>query len=196
MRCTWVNTAFPAYVKYHDEEWGVPVHNDTLHFELLTLEGAQAGLRWLTILQKRTGYRHAFAHFSVGKVATFKKGTLEKLYEDTRIVRNRLKIQATVNNAKHFLKIQEECGSFDHYIWRFVDGQPIINHWKHINAVPASTKLSDQISKDLKQRGFKFVGSTIIYAYLQAVGLVNDHTVDCFRHKELLRRCVTKQKNE
>lgn len=184
-RCDWVKP--PAfYVQYHDEEWGVPVHDDQLHFELLTLESAQAGLSWLTVLSKRGGYRQAFAGFDVAQIAAFDKAKREALYQDPGIIRNRNKIQATVNNAQQFLKIQADLGSFDRYIWDFVDGQPIINHWHSYQEVPGHTKLSDQISKDLKQRGFRFIGSTIIYAYLQAAGLVNDHVVGCFRYKALI----------
>ncbi|XWN35141.1 MAG: DNA-3-methyladenine glycosylase I [Roseivirga sp.] len=184
-RCAWANVAHQDYVQYHDKEWGVPVHDDTLHFELLTLEGAQAGLSWLTILRKRSGYRQAFAQFDAAKVAAFEPLQIQELCADASIVRNRLKIEATVRNAQSFLAIQAAFGSFDQYIWRFVGGKPLLNHWQHAEEVPAHTPLSDQISKDLKKRGFKFVGSTIIYAYLQSAGLVNDHTVDCFRYRAL-----------
>ena len=184
-RCAWISGAPADYVRYHDEEWGVPVHNDTLHFELLTLEGAQAGLSWLTVLRKRAGYRQAFAHFDVAKIATFDPTTCQQLYSDAQIIRNQLKIQATVHNARCFLEIQASFGSFDQYIWHFVAGQPKLNHWQHSQEVPANTQLSDQISKDLKKKGFKFLGSTIVYAYMQAAGLVNDHTVACFRHQEI-----------
>ncbi|MEM9417092.1 MAG: DNA-3-methyladenine glycosylase I [Bacteroidota bacterium] len=184
-RCAWTKRAPEDYIRYHDEEWGVPVHDDTVHFELLTLEGAQAGLSWLTVLRKRAGYRQAFGQFDVEKIAAFDTTTCQQLYSDVRIIRNRLKIQATVNNAQCFLEIQAAFGSFDQYIWNFVDGQPQINHWKHPQEVPTHTQLSDQLSKNLKKQGFKFVGSKIVYAYMQAAGLVNDHTVDCFRHQEL-----------
>ncbi|MEL6606833.1 MAG: DNA-3-methyladenine glycosylase I [Bacteroidota bacterium] len=182
-RCAWAQGAPEDYMHYHDEEWGVPVHDDKTHFEFLTLEGAQAGLSWLTVLRKRKGYRQAFAQFDIEKIAAFTPQTCQRLYSDTRIVRNRLKIQATVRNAQCFLEIQAACGSFDQYIWSFTDGQPRVNQWRHSREVPANTPLSDQISKDLKRRGFQFIGSTIIYAYMQAVGLVNDHTVNCFRHQ-------------
>lgn len=183
-RCAWAQGTPEDYIQYHDKEWGVPVHDDKKHFEFLTLEGAQAGLSWLTILRKREGYRQAFAQFDVEKIAAFTSKTCRRLYSDIRIVRNQLKIQAAVHNARRFLELQATLGSFDRYIWDFVDGQPQINHWKHRREVPANTTLSDKISKDLKKRGFKFVGSTIIYAYMQAVGLVNDHTTDCFRYQE------------
>lgn len=184
-RCDWA--ARPDfYIQYHDEEWGVPVHDDRLHFELLTLEGAQAGLRWLTVLGKRAGYRQAFAGFDVAKIATFDRARLDALCQDPGIVRSRRKIQATINNAQQFLEIQAESGSFDDYIWNFVDGQPIVNHWHSYQAAPGHTKLSDQITKDLKERRFQFIGSTTIYAYLQAAGLVNDHIVTCFRYRELI----------
>lgn len=181
-RCSWAQGAPEDYIQYHDEEWGVPVHDDRKHFEFLTLEGAQAGLSWLTVLRKRTGYQQAFSQFDVEKIAAYTPQEYQQLYNDTHIIRNRLKIQATVHNAQRFLEVQATFGSFDQYIWDFVDGQPQVNHWKHAQEVPANTSLSDQISKDLKKRGFKFIGSTIMYAYMQAVGLVNDHTVDCFRH--------------
>lgn len=184
-RCDWVKP--PAfYIQYHDEEWGVPVRDDRLHFELLTLESAQAGLSWLTVLSKRAGYRQAFARFDVAKVANFDKAKLEALYQDPGIIRSKSKIRATINNAQQFLKIQAELGSFNDYIWNFVEGQSIINHWHSYQEAPGHTKLSDQISKDLKQRGFQFIGSTTIYAYLQAAGLVNDHIVTCFRYRELI----------
>ena len=185
-RCAWASRGPADYLQYHDEEWSVPIHNDRQHFELLTLEGAQAGLSWLTVLRRRSGYRQAWARFDVAKIAAFDKATRERLYRDMRIIRNRLKIDATVNNAQCFLEVQAAFGSFDQYIWGFVDGQPLINHWQHAQEVPAHTPLSDQVSKDLQQRGFRFIGSTIIYAYLQAAGLVNDHTVDCFRHQALV----------
>lgn len=179
-RCVWAQGAPEDYTRYHDEEWGVPVHDDKTHFEFLTLEGAQAGLSWLTVLRKRAGYRQAFAQFDVAKIAAFTPQTYQQLYDDGRIIRNRLKIQATINNAQRFLDIQTAFGSFDQYIWHFVDGQPQNNHWKDPQEVPANTPISDKISKDLKKRGFQFIGSTIIYAYMQAVGLVNDHTTNCF----------------
>ncbi|HMQ00967.1 MAG TPA: DNA-3-methyladenine glycosylase I [Cyclobacteriaceae bacterium] len=184
IRCEWC-LGFDGYIKYHDEEWGVPVHDDNTHFEFLILEGAQAGLSWSTILKKRAGYRKAFADFDPVKVARFSKSKLEKLLQDPSIVRNRLKVYAAVNNARCFLEVQKEFGSFDHYIWSFVNHKPIVNHWKSLKEVPATTKESDALSKDLIKRGFKFVGSTVIYAHMQACGLVNDHLLSCFRHKEV-----------
>jgi DNA-3-methyladenine glycosylase I len=179
-RCPWAGSD-PIYHHYHDTEWGVPSHDDRHLFEMLILEGAQAGLSWLTILKKRAGYRKAFADFDVVKVSKYNARKIESLMRDEGIVRNRLKIMSTVQNAKMFMKVQKEFGSFDKYLWQFVNGKPIVNHWKTMKDFPAKTELSDRISKDLLKRGFKFVGSTICYAYMQAVGLVNDHTVDCFR---------------
>lgn len=184
-RCVWANKTFEDYIRYHDEEWGVPIHDDTAHFELLTLEGAQAGLSWLTVLRKREGYRQAFSQFAVEKIAAFDASRCQQLYNDARIIRNQLKIQATVHNARCFLEIQATFGSFDQYIWGFVDGKPKQNYWQHHQEVPDHTPLSDQISKDLKKKGFKFAGNKIIYAYMQAAGLVNDHIADCFRHQEV-----------
>ncbi|SDU03404.1 DNA-3-methyladenine glycosylase I [Desulfobacula phenolica] len=184
-RCEWV-TSDPVYIKYHDEEWGVPVHDDKKLFEFIILESSQAGLSWLTILKKRQGYRKAFADFDVEKVARFTPEKIKFLLSDPGIIRNRLKVNAAVTNARAFIKIQEEFGSFDTYSWRFVDNKPKTNHFKTPDQVPANTKQSDAFSKDLKQRGFKFVGSTIIYAHMQAVGMVNDHLVSCFRHKEVM----------
>ncbi len=181
-RCGWC-LSDPLYIKYHDEEWGVPVHDDQKHFEFLILEGAQAGLSWLTILKRREGYRKAFCHFDVNKVARLKQKDIEKLIKNEQIIRNRLKIESTVSNAKAFLEVQEEFGSFDQYCWSFVDGKPIINKRKSLKDIPPTSKESDAWSKDLKQRGFKFVGSTIIYAHMQAVGMVNDHLISCFRYK-------------
>ncbi len=181
VRCPWC-ISFDQYIEYHDQEWGVPVHDDKIHFEFLILEGAQAGLSWSTILKKREGYRKAFADFDPEKVARFTEKRLEKILLDPSIVRNRLKVYAAVTNAKHFLTIQKEFGSFDAYIWQFVNNTPIVNRWKTMKEVPASTKESDALSKDLKKRGFKFVGSTVIYAHMQACGLVNDHLVDCWRY--------------
>ncbi|EMY60865.1 DNA-3-methyladenine glycosylase I [Leptospira terpstrae] len=183
-RCSWC-LKFDDYVKYHDEEWGVPVHNDQIHFEFLILEGAQAGLSWSTILKKREGYRKVFANFDPTKVSKFTDKKLEKILLDPSIVRNRLKVFAAVNNAKRFLEIQKEFGSFDNYIWSFVDNKPIQNKRKSLKDVPATTKESDALSKDLIKRGFKFVGSTVIYAHMQACGLVNDHVESCFRYQEL-----------
>jgi DNA-3-methyladenine glycosylase I len=185
IRCAWC-LGFDQYVRYHDEEWGVPVHDDRTHFEFLILEGAQAGLSWSMILKKREGYRKAFADFDPAKVARFTEARLEKILLDPGIVRNRLKVYAAVNNAKQFLKIQKEFGSFDRYIWQFVGGTPIVNKRKSLKEVPATTPESDALSKDLIKRGFKFVGSTVIYAHMQACGLVNDHVEDCFRYKETI----------
>lgn len=180
-RCAWVSTN-PLYEKYHDEEWGVPVHDDRKHFEFLILESAQAGLSWLTVLKKREGYRKLFADFDPVKVARFTPKKIEALMLDAAIVRNRAKIEAAVNNAKCFLKVQKEFGSFDNYCWRFVGGKPLKNAWTSITQVQPTTKESDLFSKDLKARGFKFLGSTVIYAHMQATGMVNDHTTDCFRY--------------
>ena len=184
-RCQWVENSFPEYIKYHDEEWGIPVHDDRTHFEFLILEGAQAGLSWSTILKRREGYLKAFANFEVEKVARYDQNNINQLLQDPGIIRNKLKVNATVTNAQSFIKVQQEIGSFDEYIWSFVSGKPIVNHLTSMGEIPATTSESDLLSKDLKKRGFKFVGSTIIYAYMQAVGLVNDHTIDCFRYKEL-----------
>lgn len=183
-RCAWVGDN-PLYHAYHDEEWGVPVHNDQLLFEFLTLEGAQAGLSWITILRKRESYRQAFAGFDPELVARFDESKVAELLANPGIVRNRLKVESTITNARAFLKIQEEFGSFDAYQWGFVDGRPIINSWRSVTEVPPSTKESDAFSRDLKKRGFRFIGSTICYAHMQAVGMVNDHTTDCFRWQEL-----------
>jgi DNA-3-methyladenine glycosylase I len=186
-RCGWVTGADPLMVEYHDREWGVPVHDDRKHFEFLVLEGAQAGLSWSTILKRREGYRLAFADFDPQKVARFTDRKIEELLTDASIVRNRQKIEATVRNARQFLKVQEEFGSFDAYCWRFVGGRPIQNRRKTTKDVPATSPESDAFSKDLKSRGFSFVGSTIIYAHMQAVGMVNDHLVDCYRYSEVQR---------
>jgi DNA-3-methyladenine glycosylase I len=184
-RCAWVNTSDPLMLQYHDLEWGVPVHDDRKHFEFLVLEAAQAGLSWSIVLNKREGYRRAFSDFDPAKVARYTGRRIQKLTLDTGIIRNRMKIQATIRNAQAFLGIQEEFGSFDAYCWRFVDGRPKLNRWKAMREIPATSRESDAFSKDLKQRGFAFVGSTIVYAHMQAVGMVNDHLVDCFRHREL-----------
>jgi len=186
-RCPWC-LRFDQYIQYHDEEWGIPVHDDRVHFEFLILEGAQAGLSWATILKKREGYRKNFVDFDPEKVARFTEKKIEKILLDPSIVRNKLKVHATVNNAKRFLEVQKEFGSFDKYIWQFFNNKPIINNWKSLNQVPATTKESDALSKDLIVRGFKFVGSTVIYAHMQACGLVNDHLVDCFRYKSLAKQ--------
>ncbi|MDX1642368.1 MAG: DNA-3-methyladenine glycosylase I [Balneolaceae bacterium] len=184
-RCEWAEGQFEDYVKYHDEEWGVPVHDDRTHFEFLILEGAQAGLSWATVLKRREGYREAFANFDPEKVAAFDEGKIEELLQNEGIIRNKLKVRSAVTNAQKFLEICEEFGSFDEYIWRFVDGKPIVNEWENLDEIPANTKESDALSSDLKKRGFKFVGTTIMYAHMQACGLVNDHTTDCFRYREL-----------
>jgi DNA-3-methyladenine glycosylase I len=183
-RCGWCGTD-PLYVHYHDDEWGVPVHDDRTHFEFLILEGAQAGLSWSTILKKRENYREAFAGFDPERVARFGKREIERLVKNPGIVRNRLKVESAAKNARAFLAVQEEFGSFDRYVWRFAGGRPIQNRWSHVREVPATSAESDALSKDLKKRGFTFVGSTIMYAHMQAVGMVNDHVVDCFRHREL-----------
>ena len=182
-RCPW--SQGELYDRYHDVEWGVPVHDDRVLFEFLILEGAQAGLSWSTILKKRDSYREAFAEFDPAIVAKFNKQKQEKLLANPGIVRNRLKVESSVQNAKSFLAVQDEFGTFDEYIWRFVDSQQKQNAWRSLREVPASTAESDAMSKDLKRRGFRFVGSTICYAFMQAVGMVNDHLVDCFRHREL-----------
>jgi DNA-3-methyladenine glycosylase I len=172
-----------AYVRYHDDEWGVPVHDDCKQFEFLILEGAQAGLSWSTILNKRAGYREAFADFDVERVARFDRRKVERLMQFPGIVRNRLKIEAAVGNARAVLRLQDELGSLDRYLWSFVGGKPIVNRWQDMKQVPATSAESDALSKDLKKRGFKFVGSTIVYAHMQATGMVNDHLVGCFRHR-------------
>ena len=186
-RCEWAGGDDSLMLQYHDCEWGVPVHDDRKHFEFLVLEGAQAGLSWETVLNKRDAYRRAFSEFDPEKVARYTQKRIQKLISDPGIIRNRLKIEAAVRNAKAFLKIQKEFGSFDAYCWRFVDGHPKRNAWKRRREVPALTVESDAFSKDLKQRGFSFVGSTIIYAHMQAVGMVNDHLVRCFRYPEVMR---------
>lgn len=184
-RCPWVDLSKPDYVAYHDQEWGVPLHDDRRLFEFLILEGAQAGLSWYTILRKRENYRRAFADFDPAKVARFTEARIDKLLEDPGIVRNRLKVTSTVTNARSFLAVQRDFGSFDGYLWAFVEGRPLTSRLKKMSDYPASTALSDTISKDLKKRGFRFVGSTIVYAFLQATGVVNDHSVDCFRRRQL-----------
>lgn len=179
-RCPWLDTSKPDYVAYHDTEWGVPEHDDQKLFELLTLEGAQAGLSWYTVLKKRDNYRQAFDQFNPLKVAAYDQQKVEELVQNPGIIRHRGKIEATINNARRFLEVQREFGSFAAYQWRFVDNQPLINQPATIKDFPAKTAISDAFSKDLKKRGFKFVGSTIIYAYMQACGMVNDHSQDCF----------------
>ena len=183
-RCAWCGED-PLYVAYHDQEWGVPVFDDRTLFEFLVLEGAQAGLSWSTILKKREGYRAAFAAFDPNVVAGYDQNNIDSLLEDPGIVRNRLKVASAVTNARAFLAVQEERGSFAEYIWSFVDGQPIQNSWQKLAEIPATTPLAETISKDLKRRGFRFVGPTIVYAHMQATGMVNDHLVDCFRHAEV-----------
>ena len=182
-RCTWART--PLSIAYHDTEWGVPVHDDAILFEFITLEGAQAGLSWETILKKRDAYRSAFVGFDPARVARFTPARIERLLRNPGIVRNRLKIESTVRNSRAFLAVQREFGSFDAYVWRFVGGAPLVNHWRSLRQVPARTPESDALSRDLLDRGFKFVGSTICYAFMQAVGMVNDHTIDCFRYRHV-----------
>ena len=181
-RCTWPKNELA--IRYHDEEWGLPLHDDQRLFEFLVLEGAQAGLSWDTILRKRENYRKAFDGFDVEKVARYTDKRIEKLLQNEGIIRNRLKVSSAVTNAKAFLAVRHEFGSFDKYIWSFVDGKPIVNKWKDTSQIPAKTEVSDAVSKDLKKRGFNFVGSTIMYAHMQATGMVNDHLVSCFRYKE------------
>jgi len=186
-RCPW-STTDPLYIAYHDTEWGVPVHDDRTLFEFLILEGAQAGLSWITILRKRENYRKAFDRFDPVKIADYDAKKIKSLLADAGIVRNRLKIAASIQNAKSFLSVKKEFGSFDSYIWQFVEGKPKINSWKTLKEIPPKTIESDAMSKDLKKRGFKFVGSTICYAFMQATGMVNDHTTTCYRHGELKRK--------
>ena len=185
-RCAWTGTA-ENMIAYHDDEWGLPVHDDRVHFEFLVLEGAQAGLSWSTILNKRDGYRRLFADFDPAEVARFTPEQIDELLTDPGIVRNRAKVEAAVGNAKAFLEVQAAAGSFDDYLWAFVDGKPVVNRWTTMSQIPAETPLSSAVSKDLKSRGFRFVGPTIVYAHLQAVGVVNDHVVDCFRWAEVQR---------
>ncbi|MFT5090701.1 MAG: DNA-3-methyladenine glycosylase I [Candidatus Latescibacterota bacterium] len=184
--CPWVDLDKADYIAYHDEEWGVPVHDDQQLFEFLTLESAQAGLSWYTVLRKRAHYRKVFAQFDPKKVARFTEKKIAELLQDPGIIRNRLKVNAAVSNARLFLDLQEEFGSFDAYIWRFVDGEPIVNELRDLADYPATSPESDALSKDLKQRGFKFVGPTIIYAHMQATGMVNDHALDCFRREQII----------
>jgi DNA-3-methyladenine glycosylase I len=183
-RCGWAST-LPEMEAYHDREWGVPVHDDRRHFEFLVLEGAQAGLSWATILRKREGYRQAFAAFDPERVARLTPRDVQRLMADAGIVRNRLKIESAVSNARAFLAVQAERGGFDRYLWSFVDGRPLVNRRRSLSQIPPRTALSDRISRDLQSRGFRFVGSTIVYAHLQAVGVVNDHLVTCFRHEQV-----------
>ena len=184
IRCPWSQGVSDEYERYHDHEWGVPVRDDIKHFEFLILEGAQAGLSWSTVLHKRPAYRKAYAGFDPEKVARFNRLSVERLLNDAGIIRNRSKIECSISNARCFVEVQSEFGSFDDYIWAFVDGKPIVNRWKRDRQVPATSAESDALSKDLKARGFKFVGSTIIYAHMQAIGLVNDHLVGCFRYEQ------------
>jgi DNA-3-methyladenine glycosylase I len=186
-RCSWARLTNPLYVRYHDEEWGVPSHDDRHLFEMLILEGAQAGLSWETILNKRAAYRRAFERFDPRHVARWSRADIARRLRDPGIVRNRLKVESSVSNARAFLELQEEFGSFDAWLWGFVDGKPIRNSWRRLSAIPARTPLSDTLSRELKKRGFRFVGSTIVYAYMQAVGLVNDHAVGCFRRAQVGR---------
>jgi DNA-3-methyladenine glycosylase I len=189
-RCTWART--PLSIAYHDTEWGVPVHDDAILFEFLTLEGAQAGLSWETILNKRDAYRSAFVGFDPARVARFTPAQVERLFRNPGIVRNRLKINSTVGNARAFLAVQHEFGSFDAYMWGFVGGAPRVNRWRTLQQVPARTPDSDALSRDLLDRGFRFVGSTICYAFMQAVGMVNDHTIDCFRYRHVGKNRYTR----
>lgn len=184
-RCPW-GLSHPVYVDYHDLEWGVPVREDQKQFEFLVLESAQAGLSWLTILKRREGYRRLYAGFDAEKVARFDEARIATMLQDTGIIRNRLKIESSINNAQRVLEIQNQYGSFCSYFWAFVEGSPLVNHYQELSEIPATTPLSDAVAKDMKQRGFRFLGSTTLYAHMQATGLVNDHLVDCFRHKECI----------
>lgn len=184
VRCSWC-LGDKLYQRYHDKEWGTPLHNDRKLFEFLVLEGAQAGLSWITVLKKRQAYKQAFDNFDFNKVAGYDERKIKSLLNNPGIIRNELKIRSAIRNAGAFIEVRKEFGTFDKYIWQFVDGRPIQNHWKKSSEIPAKTTLSDKISRDLKQRGFNFVGATIVYAHLQATGMVNDHTTDCFRHEEI-----------
>ena len=184
-RCSWASVDGPMLLQYHDREWGVPVHHDRKHFEVLVLSGAQAGLSWSLVLKRREGYRRAFDKFDPEKVAHYSERQIQQLTSNPEIIRNRMKIEAAVRNARAFLEIQEEFRDFDSYCWRFVEGQPKLNHWKATRQIPATSHESDAFSKDLKHRGFSFVGPTVVYAYMQAIGMVNDHLVDCFRYREI-----------
>lgn len=187
IRCEW-SVSDPLYIQYHDEEWGVPLHDEQKLFEFLVLEGMQAGLSWLTILRKRENFRKAFDNFDVNKVARYNERKIAKLLDDAGIIRNRQKILATIGNARAFLEVQDEFGSFDQYIWGFVNGKPVVNQWTTLQEIPAKTPLSETISKDLLQRGFRFVGPTIVYAHMQATGMVNDHLVTCHRYRQVNRK--------
>ena len=195
-RCPWVDVTKTDYVEYHDNEWGVPVHDDRTIFEFLTLEAAQAGLSWYTVLRKREAYRAAFASFDPDKVARYGKKQIDALLKNPGIIRNRLKIAAAVNNAAEFLRVQEEFGSFDKYIWGFVDGRPIVNKLRTLKDYRATSRESDALSKDLKQRGFEFVGSTIVYAHMQATGMVNDHVAGCFRRQPIIAQFALSQSSQ
>jgi DNA-3-methyladenine glycosylase I len=186
-RCSWVNADDPLLVDYHDREWGTPVHNDRKHFEVLVLSGAQAGLNWSLVLKKREGYRRAFDKFDPEKVARYSGKQIQTLLTDPEIIRNRMKVESAMHNARALLKVREELGSFDSYCWRFVEGRPKLNRWKTTKQIPTTSPESEAFSKDLKRRGFSFVGPTVMYAYMQAAGLVNDHLVDCFRYREITR---------
>jgi DNA-3-methyladenine glycosylase I len=186
-RCSWCGED-PLYIAYHDSEWGTPLHDESKHFEFLVLETQQAGLSWRCILGKREAFRKAYSRFDPEKVARFTEAKIERLLADPSIIRNRRKIEATITNARAFLRVTEDFGSFDAYLWRFVDGRPVLNSWKALSEIPVTTTLSDTLSADLKARGFSFVGSTIVYAHMQAIGMVNDHLVDCFRWKELSKK--------
>ena len=192
MRCQWCGSD-PLYVAYHDDEWGVPVHDDRRLFEFLILEGAQAGLSWLTILKKRENYRKAFHSFDCESIARYTQSDVKRLLADSGIVRNRLKVESAIKNAQGVLDIRQKYGSLDAFLWCYVDGSPVQNAWQRMAELPARTKESDQMSKDLKKRGFNFVGSTICYAFMQAIGMVNDHTTDCFRYKEIAKHSPTRQ---
>jgi DNA-3-methyladenine glycosylase I len=186
-RCPW-SLGDEMYVKYHDEEWGTPIHDDVKQFEFLVLESAQAGLNWHTVLSKRENYRKAYKGFDPKKVAGFTEKNIEEMMNNPGIIRNRMKIEASINNAKRLLEVCKEFGSFDRYLWSFVNFKPVVGHWKSVSEIPVKTELSDRISKDMKKRGFRFLGSTIIYSHLQAVGIINDHITGCFRYKELLKK--------
>jgi len=186
-RCGWAEGTFPEYVRYHDEEWGVPARDDHRQFEFLILESAQAGLSWATILKRREGYRRAFASFDPVRVSRFRRPRIERLLENPAIIRNRAKVEAAVNNAKRFLEVQQEFGSFSAYIWGFVGGIPVVNRWRRDDEVPSTSEAAAALTRDMKVRGFRFVGNTILYAHMQATGLVNDHLVSCFRHRQVIR---------
>ena len=186
-RCSWVDATDPLFLAYHDQEWGVPAHSDHKHFEVLVLSGAQAGLNWLLVLRKRDGYREAFAQFDPEMVARFTERQIQALIANPGVIRNRLKLVGAVQNARAFLKVQDEFGKFDAYCWRFVGGRPKVNRWKTTHQIPATSRESEAFSKDLKHRGFSFVGPTVVYAYMQAIGMVTDHLVNCYRYREILR---------